>query len=118
MKIEEMASSTYFLQQHSGWLTNEELEEALKVTQEAILKLGDFCGRMRGLLVAHGTLTELDNKYILGEISEEEYVKRYKEQNSLAYAFNKLFFSDEYFGENPNTTDTDSKEADQDGKSD
>lgn len=99
-------------------MTNEELEKELKATQEAILKLGDFCGRMRGLLVAHGTLTELDNKYILGELSEEEYVKQYKEQNSLAYAFNKLFFPDEYFGENSNTADTSSKETDQDGKSD
>ena len=99
-------------------MTNEELEEALKVTQEAILTLGDYCGRMRGVLVAHGTLTELDNKYIIGELSEEEYVKQYKEQNSLAYAFNKLFFPDEYFGKNSNIADTSSKETDQDGKSD
>ena len=41
MKIEEMASSTYFLQQHSGWLTNEELEDVehgIKVRKEAFIK--------------------------------------------------------------------------------
>ena len=40
-KIEEMASSTYFLQQHSGWLTNEELEDVehgIKVRKEAFIK--------------------------------------------------------------------------------
>lgn len=40
-KIEEMASSTYFLQQHSGWLTNEELEDVehgIKVKKEAFIK--------------------------------------------------------------------------------
>ena len=41
MKIEEMASSTYFLRQHSGWLTNEELEDVehgIKVRKEAFIK--------------------------------------------------------------------------------
>ena len=41
MKIEEMASSTYFLQQHSGWLTNEELEDVeygIKIRKEAFIK--------------------------------------------------------------------------------
>ena len=41
MKIEEMASNTYFPQQHSGWLTNEELEDVehgIKVRKEAFIK--------------------------------------------------------------------------------
>ena len=40
-KIEEMANSTYFLQQHSGWLTDEELgdvEYGIKVRREAFVK--------------------------------------------------------------------------------
>jgi len=99
-------------------MTNEELEKELKATQDALTELATCCGKMRDILVAHGPLTELDNKYILGELSVDEYVKQCNEQNSLAYAVNKLFFPDGYFGENSNNTDTSSKETDQDGKSD
>lgn len=98
-------------------MTNEELEKELEITQKALSELIDFCGRMRDILVAHGPLTELDNKYIIGELSVDEYVKQYKEQNSLAYAFHNLFYPNSS-NDSSSTAETDSKETDQDGKSD
>lgn len=113
-KLKHMCFLSLIFMKNSNFY--EELEKELQITQEAVLKLGDFCGRMRSLLVAHGTLTELDNKYILGELSVDDYVKQYKEQNPFS-ALQEILFP--YAPKkNSNTSETDSKEPTQDGKSD
>lgn len=75
-------------------MTNAELEEALKHTQEALLKVCETCAKMRCILVARGILDELDNSYIKCQMSEEEYVKKHEEQYSLTNLFNQMFQQD------------------------
>lgn len=96
-------------------MTNEELEKELEETkkelaetQKALLTLAGMVGRTRAVLrKIHNVIDDLDISYIKGELTEEEYIKKYKEQNSLANAFNMLF--------NMPTTD-DKKEEDNNDK--
>lgn len=81
-------------------MTNEELENELEETkqelaetQEALLTLGELLGKLRAILEFHGAIDDLDISYIKGELTEEEYIKKYKEQNSLSNAFMSLFNS-------------------------
>ena len=75
-------------------MTNKELEneleetkQALAETQEALLTLGELVGKLRAVLKVHGAIDDLDISYIKGEITDEEYVTKYKEQYSLTNAF-------------------------------
>ena len=81
-------------------MTNEELEKELEITQkalgntqQALITLGDMVNRTRALLKAKGVIDDLDISYIKGELSADEYKKKYKEQNSLNNLFNQMFMS-------------------------
>lgn len=82
-------------------MTNEELEkeleetkQALAETQKALLTLAGMVGRTRAVLrKVHNVIDDLDISYIKGELTEEEYIKKYKEQNSLSNVFMSLFNS-------------------------
>ena len=81
-------------------MTNEELEKELEITQKAlgntqreILKFVDTVYRTISILKAKGVLDDLDISYIKGELSADEYKKKYKEQNSLNNLFNQMFMS-------------------------
>ena len=82
-------------------MTNEELEKELEETkkelaetQKALLTLAGMVGRTRAVLrKIHNVIDDLDISYIKGELTEEEYIKKYKEQNSLSNVFMSLFNS-------------------------
>lgn len=71
-----------------------ELEETRSVlgdTQEALLQVCEVCARLRCVLRVKGVIDDLDNSFITLKISEEEYTKKYKEQNSLSSLYSQLF---------------------------
>lgn len=72
----------------------EETKKELAETQKALLTLAGMVGRTRAVLrKIHNVIDDLDISYIKGELTEEEYIKKYKEQNSLSNAFMSLFNS-------------------------
>lgn len=72
----------------------EETKQKLAETQKALLTLAGMVGRTRAVLrKVHNVIDDLDILYIKGELTEEEYIKKYKEQNSLSNAFMSLFGS-------------------------
>ena len=81
-------------------MTNEELEKELEITQkalgntqQALITLGDMVNKTRAILKAKGIIDDLDISYTKGELSADEYKKKYKEQNSLNNLFNQMFMS-------------------------
>lgn len=79
-------------------MTNEELEKELEITQkalgntqQALITLGDMVNKTRAILKAKGIIDDLDISFIKGELSADEYKKKYKEQNSLNNLFNQMF---------------------------
>lgn len=72
----------------------EETKKELAETQKALLTLAGMVGRTRAVLrKVHNVIDDLDISYIKGELTEEEYIKKYKEQNSLSNVFMSLFNS-------------------------
>lgn len=72
----------------------EETKKELAETQEVILTLTGMLGRTWSVLRKFPNgIDDLDISYIKGELTEEEYIKKYKEQNSLSNAFMSLFGS-------------------------
>lgn len=72
----------------------EETKKELAETQKALLTLAGMVGRTRAVLrKIHNVIDDLDISYIKGELTEEEYIKKYKEQNSLSNVFMSLFNS-------------------------
>ena len=71
--------------------TNEELAKYLKESQDALLEIGSVIGRFIGVLIANGVIDETDRKYIVGQMSEEDYTKHYKESHDLANLFKQMF---------------------------
>ena len=72
-------------------MTNEELVKALEVTQEGVTTLADVLGRMIAVLRVHGVLTDLDSSYIKMKITEDDYIKQYKDQNKLSNLYGQIF---------------------------
>ena len=72
-------------------MTNEELEKELKETQEAIKWFSDTTARLVDVLIVKGNIDNLDKSYMRGDLSREEYIQKYKEQNSLDNLFNLMF---------------------------
>ena len=71
--------------------TNEELAKYLKDTQDAVLKISQMLSRFISLLKANNVIDETDRQYILGNMSEEDYIKHFKESHYLTNMFMKLF---------------------------
>lgn len=69
----------------------EETQRALGDTQEALLQVCEVCARLRCVLRVKGVVDDLDNSFIKLTISEDEYTKKYKEQNSLSSLYSQLF---------------------------
>ncbi len=82
-------------------MTNEELEKELEETkkglaetQKVILELTGMVARTWVVLrKVPNVIDDLDISYIKGELTEEEYIKKYKEQNTSSNAFMSLFSS-------------------------
>lgn len=72
-------------------MTNEKLEKELKETQEAIKWLSDTTARLVDVLIVKGDIDSLDKSYMRGDLSKDEYIQKYKEQNSLDNLFNMMF---------------------------
>lgn len=71
--------------------TNEELAKYLEETQDAVLETGKVLSRFISILKANSVIDETDRQYILGNMSEEEYIKHFKESHDLKNMFMKLF---------------------------
>lgn len=66
-------------------------QKALLDTQEALLKLAETVYRAKAVLHVHDVIDDLDSSYIKGELSDDEYKEKYKEQNSLSNLLNQMF---------------------------
>lgn len=71
--------------------TNEELAKYLEETQDAVLEVGKILSRFISLLKANNVIDETDRQYILGNMSEEEYIKHFKESHALTNMLMKMF---------------------------
>lgn len=71
--------------------TNEELVKYLKDTQDAVLETSKILSRFISLLKANNVIDETDRQYILGNMSEEDYIKHFKESHDLTNMFMKMF---------------------------
>ena len=71
--------------------SNEELAKYLEETQDAILETGKVISRFISLLKANNVIDETDRQYILGNMSEEEYIKHFKESHDLTNMLKKIF---------------------------
>ncbi len=71
--------------------TNEELAKYLKDTQDAVVETSKILSRFISLLKANNVIDETDRQYILGNMSEEDYIKHFKESHDLTSMFMKLF---------------------------
>lgn len=69
-------------------MTLEEMEKELEETKKELAETQKAL-----LTLAGNVIDDLDISYIKGELTEEEYIKKYKEQNSLSNAFMSLFSS-------------------------
>lgn len=77
-------------------MTKEELKKELEITQKALedtqkamLTLAEAVYRTKAVLQIHSIIDDLDSSYIKGELSDDEYKERYKEQNSLTNLFSQ-----------------------------
>ena len=86
-------------------MTNEELEKELKETQEAIKWLSDTTARLVDVLIVKGDIDTLDKSYMRGDLSKDEYIQKYKEQNSLGYLFNQMFQTTTFTDKQDNNND-------------
>lgn len=86
-------------------MTNEELEKELKETQEAVTWLSDTCARLVDVLIVKGNIDSLDKSYMRGELSKDEYIQKYKEQNSLDNLFNMMFQTTAFTDKKDNNND-------------
>lgn len=71
--------------------TNEELAKYLKETQEAVLTTGSVIGRFLAVLIAYGIIDKTDRQYIIGKMSEEDYIQHNKESNDIVNMFKQMF---------------------------
>lgn len=93
-----------------------ELEKNLKETQQYLLSTQKHLFEVKTMLIhllsilkTHAVIDDLDVSYIQSKLTEEEYVKKYKEQNNIASLFasfftNKMPFEEKSGEENKNET--------------
>ena len=77
-------------------MTNEELEKELAKTQKSLMAVQASLSRVIQILFVYRVhmginFEEFDKDYIEGKITQEEYLKQWKEQNNLENAFQKMF---------------------------
>ena len=77
-------------------MTNEELEKELAKTQKRLMAVQASLSRVIQILFVYRVhmginFEEFDKDYIEGKITQEEYLKQWKEQNNLENAFQKMF---------------------------
>ena len=69
----------------------EELTEYLLATQQGVLRNTELISKFIGVLLTQGIIGETDRDYIVGKITEEEYIKHYKESHDLANMMRQMF---------------------------
>lgn len=77
-------------------MTNEELEKELAKTQKSLMAVQASLSRVIQILFVYRVhmginFEEFEKDYIEGKITQEEYLKQWKEQNNLENAFQKMF---------------------------
>ena len=77
-------------------MTNQELEKELAKTQKCLMDVQASLSRVIQILFVYRVhmginFEEFDKDYIEGKITQEEYLKQWKEQNNLENAFQKMF---------------------------
>lgn len=71
--------------------TTEELTQYLAETQEGLLMTSKLISRFMSVLLTQGVIDETDRKYIVGKMTEEEYIKHYKESHDLTNLMRQMF---------------------------
>ena len=77
-------------------MTNEELEKELAKTQKSLMAVQASLSRVIQILFVYRVhmginFEEFDKDYIEGKITQEEYLKQWKEQHNIENVFQKMF---------------------------
>ena len=77
-------------------MTNEELEKELAKTQKCLMDVQASLSRVIQILFVYRVhmginFEEFDKDYIEGKITQEEYLKQWKEQHNIENVFQKMF---------------------------
>lgn len=69
----------------------EELTQYLAETQQGLLDASKIIARIINVLCTQGVIDDTDKAYILGKMTEEDYIKHYKESHDLTNMMRQLF---------------------------
>lgn len=69
----------------------EELTQYLAETQQGLLDASKIIARVINVLRTDGVIDDTDKEYILGKMTEEDYIKHYKESHDLANMMRQMF---------------------------
>ena len=77
-------------------MTNQELEKELAKTQKCLMDVQASLSRVIQILFVYRVhmginFEEFDKDYIEGKITQEEYLKQWKEQHNIENVFQKMF---------------------------
>lgn len=77
-------------------MTNEELEKELAKTQKSLMAVQASLSRVIQILFVYRVhmginFEEFDKEYIEGKITQEDYLKLWKEQHNIENVFQKMF---------------------------
>ena len=69
----------------------EELTQYLAETQQGLLDASKIIARVINVLCTQGVIDDADKAYILGKMTEEDYIKHYKDSHDLTNMMRQMF---------------------------